>query len=247
MNRSGHRPNLGTVALAIAAGLVLAPKSAAAQIMDQKVYTFVLFDQLEYRTSGARPLSWDIVGWVGGDFHRLWIKSEGVQTTTGGGGDVEVQGLYGRLIAPFWEVQTGLRVDARYGAGQEQVRVLGVFGFEGLAPYWFDIEPLLFVSQDGDLSARLTASYDMFLTQRLVAQPRLETNMAVQEVPEFGVASGFNDIDFGLRLRYELRREYAPYVGLLWERRLGDATVLARRAGEGASDLSIVAGLRIWF
>ena len=249
MNRCGHHiiRRVAVAPAALMVGLSLAPLPAAAQVMDDKIYSFILFDQLEYRTGGARPVSWDMVGWVGGDFTRFWIKSEGVQATTGGGGDAEAQGLYSRLIAPFWEVQAGLRLDARYGDGEDRIRVLGVFGFEGLAPYWFDIEPVLFVSQDGDLSARLTASYDMFFTQRLIAQPQFEANVAVQEVVEFGVGSGFNDIELGVRLRYEIRREYAPYVGVSWLRRFAGTAGLARLAGDAVSDVAAVGGLRVWF
>ncbi len=125
--------------------------------------------------------------------------------------------------------------------------MLAVVGFEGLAPYWFEMEPAVFVSQDGDISARVTTTYDMFVTQRLIAQPRIEVNAAVQEVPEFGVGSGLNDLDLGFRLRYEIRREYAPYIGVSWQRRFAGTADLARLAGATVSDLAAVGGLRVWF
>lgn len=111
------------------------------------------------------------------------------------------------------------------------------------------MEPAVFVSQDGDISVRVTTTYDMFVTQRLIAQPRVEVNAAVQEVPEFGVGSGLNDLDLGLRLRYEIRREYAPYVGVSWLRRFAATADLARLTGGGGavSDLAVVGGLRVWF
>ncbi len=228
--------------------LTLSPASAAAQIMDDKIYTFLLFDQIEYRQTGdANPVGWEMLGWIGGDYNRFWIKSEGEQATVGSGGDVEVQALYSHLIAPFWEVQAGLRLDARYGGGGDDVRVLLVFGFEGLAPYWFEMEPAVFVSHEGHVSARLTTTYDMFITQRFIVQPRLEVNVAVQEVPEFGVGDWLNDIDLGVRLRYELWREYAPYGGIRWVRRFGGTADFARLAGEEVSELALVGGLRVWF
>ena len=229
-------------------GLVLTPGAARAQIMDDHVYSLVLFDQLEYRQTGtANPVGWDLSSWVGGDFTRLWVKSEGSVATVGGGGDAQAQVLYSRLFSAFWEWQVGGRVDVQYGGGRTETRVLAVLGLEGLAPYWFEIEPAVFVSHKGDVSARLTATYDMFITQRAIAQPRVELNGAVQEVPEFGLAAGLNDISLGLRFRYEFRREYAPYVGIDWTRRVAGTADLARLTGEPVSDLAVVGGLRVWF
>ena len=244
MNRHG----VGMVLAITLAVAVVRPALLRAQVMDNKVYSLVLFDLLEYQQTGAEnPVTWDMLWWIGGDFTRLWIKSEGAHSTTVGSGDVEVQALFSRLFAPFWEWQAGLRLDIRYGAGTARTRVLAVVGLEGLAPYWFEMEPAVFVSQDGDISARVTTTYDMFVTQRLIAQPRIEVNAAVQDVPEFGVGSGLNDLDLGFRLRYEIRREYAPYVGISWLRRFAGTADLARLSGEAVSDLAAVGGLRVWF
>ena len=243
--------NRHAVSMALAITLAVAvvrPALLRAQVMDNKVYSLVLFDLLEYQHTGAEnPVTWDMLWWIGGDFTRLWIKSEGAHSTTVGSGDVEVQALFSRLFAPFWEWQAGLRLDIRYGAGAARTRVLAVVGLEGLAPYWFEMEPSVFVSQDGDISARVTTTYDMFVTQRLIAQPRIEVNAAVQDVPEFGVGSGLNDLDLGFRLRYEIRREYAPYVGISWLRRFAGTADLARLGGKAVSDLAAVGGLRVWF
>ena len=237
---------LGVGSLAVAS--LALPLPAVGQIMDAEIYTLVMFDQLEYRRTGqTNPVSWDLSAWVGGDFTRLWIKSEGSHATIGGEGAVEVQALYSRLVAPFWEVQLGAQLDARYGTGGDRIRVQAAVGLEGLAPYWFEVEPVLFVSQDGHVSGRLTASYDMRITQRLVAQPRIEARAAVQRVPDFGVGSGLNDVTPGLRLRYELQREYAPYLGISWHRRFGNTADLALRNGAGTSDLALIGGLRVWF
>ncbi len=243
-----NRHVVGTVVAITLAVAVVRPAPLRAQVMDNKVYSLVLFDLLEYQHTGAEnPVTWDMLWWIGGDFTRFWIKSEGAHSTTAGSGDIEVQALFSRLIAPFWEWQAGLRLDTRYGAGADRTRILAVVGFEGLAPYWFEVEPAVFVSQDGDISARVTTTYDMFVTQRLIAQPRIEVNAAVQEVPEFGVGSGLNDLDLGLRLRYEIKREYAPYVGVSWLRRFAGTADLARLTGAAVSDLAAVGGLRVWF
>ena len=243
-----NRHAVGMVLAITLAVAVVRPALLRAQVMDNKVYSLVLFDLLEYQQTGAEnPVTWDMLWWIGGDFTRLWIKSEGAHSTTVGSGDVEVQALFSRLFAPFWEWQVGLRLDIQYGAGTARTRVLAVVGLEGLAPYWFEMEPAVFVSQDGDISARVTTTYDMFVTQRLIAQPRIEVNAAVQEVPEFGVGSGINDLELGFRLRYEIRREYAPYVGISWLRRFAGTADLARLSGEAVSDLAAVGGLRVWF
>jgi copper resistance protein B len=229
-------------------GLALTPGAARTQVMDDHVYSLILFDQLEYRQTGeANPVGWEMSSWVGGDFTRLWVKSEGDVATTGGGGEAEVQALYSRLFSPFWEWQVGARVDVASGGGRTETRVLAVLGLEGLAPYWFEIEPAIFVSHKGDVSARLTATYDMFITQRAIVQPRVEVNGAVQEVPEFGLGTGFNDLSLGLRFRYEFRREYAPYVGIDWTQRFAGTADFARQAGESVSEFALVGGLRVWF
>ncbi len=243
-----NRHAVGAVVAVTLAVAVVRPALVRAQVMDNKVYSLVLFDRLEYQQTGAEnPVTWDMLWWIGGDFTRLWIKSEGAHSTAVGGGDVEVQALVSRLFAPFWEWQAGLRLDTRYGGGTDRTRVLAVVGLEGLAPYWFEVEPAVFVSQDGDISARVTTTYDMFVTQRLIAQPRIEVNVAVQEVPEFGVGSGLNDLDLGFRLRYEIRREYAPYVGVSWLRRFAGTADLARLTGETVTDFAVLGGLRVWF
>jgi copper resistance protein B len=238
----------GSLLIGLAAILLLWPAGASGQLIDDKIYTFVLFELAEYRWDGnENPVAWDMVGWIGGDYTRFWFKSEGAAATVESNGDIEVQALYGRLIAPYWDLQAGLRADVVYGGGEERVRVQAVIGLQGLAPYWVEFEPAVYVSQDGDVSAGLTASYNMFVTQRLVGQPRVEVNAALQEVPDFGVGSGFNDLELGFRLRYELRREYAPYVGVNWVQQFAGTADLARQAGEAVSDVSLVGGIRVWF
>lgn len=219
-------------------------------IEDSMRFGFLLFDQLEYRMKDGADdtLRWDVQGWYGGDYNRFWMKTEG-EWRTGGerGGEAEIQALYSRLIAPFWDFQAGLRYDQFSGAGFDRSRGFAVLGIQGLARYRFELEPGLFISQDGDVSARLTATYDMLLTQRLILQPRLDLDAAVQSAEEFGLGEGVNSIGLGLRLRYEIAREFAPYIGVHWLSRFGETADLARRGGGRADDIAVVFGVRLGF
>ena len=238
---------LRLVLVATCAAWLGVPRPAAAQVMDKETYSLVLLELFEFQLDGeGNPLHLDGAAWVGGDTQRLWLLAEGAKATHSRETELDAQVLYGRLISPFWDAVGGVGVETRLGTGESAVRAQLVLGLLGLAPYWFELEPLLFVSHRGDVSARVTASYDMFLTQRLVAQPRLEVDAAVQNVPEFGVGRGLSSVELGLRLRYEARRELAPYVGVSWTRRLGQTASYAREDGEGVSILSFVVGARLW-
>ena len=218
-------------------------------VEDRLRFGYLLVDQLEYRMkAGADTMRWDVVGWYGGDDNRLWLKSEGDWRTSGErGGEAEVQALYGRLIAPFWDFQAGVRYDQFSGVGFDRSRGFAVIGLQGLAPYWFEVEPALFISQDGDVSARLTATYEILLTQRLILQPRLDFDAAMQSVEKFDVGDGINSTGLGLRLRYEIMREFAPYIGVHWLRRFGETADISRRDGGRAEDIAVVFGVRLWF
>ena len=208
--------------------------------------SLVLFDQLEYAPRAeARPISLDVTGWYGGAYNRVWFRAEGEQGTAEDGGEGEASVFYGRLVTPYWDALAGVRVDGLWGDDTATRASLAV-GFVGLAPIRFEFSPTLFLSQDGDLSGRLEAEYQILVTQRLVAEPELELNAALQEVPEFGVGRGLNDVELGMRLRYEFRREFAPYIGYSWTRRMGGTADLARAEGEPVSEGAFVAGLRVW-
>lgn len=226
-----------------------APEDWPHAVHDSSLHHFVLGEQLEFRANDGDDLArWEVEGWLGGDTNRLWLKSEGEVRTAGqAGGDAEVQLLYGRAISPFWDVQLGVRQDVLFGPGSDRERTFAAVGVEGLAPLWFELSPTLFVSDEGDVSARLTATYDLLLTQRLVLQPRLELNAAAHDARKFEIESGFNDIELGLRLRYEIRREIAPYLGFNWLRKLGSTADLARDEGSDVSVPGFVAGVRLWF
>jgi copper resistance protein B len=234
-------------ALAAAAPGV-SPGPAAAQTMDDHIYWKITADELEYVPAPAgQPIVLDGSFWIGGDYNRIWIKVEGEQSTVENEGEWEGQLLYSRLIAPFWELQGGVGVETVGGEGGRETRGLLVLGLEGLAPYWFEVEPQLLVSHEGDVAVALSASYELLFTQRLVLEPELEASAALQEVPEFGVGSGLNDVHLAGRLRYEIVRELAPYVGVVWGRTFGKTADLARAAGEGVDDVEFVAGLRVWY
>ena len=216
---------------------------------DMDTFTFFLSEILEYRTkNGDDEMTWDVFGWHGGDYNRLWIKSEGSASTRNSSGDGDFQLLYGRLISRYFDFQLGFRYEQLWNdEGSDHSRGFGVIGFQGLAPYYFDIEPTLFVSQDGDVSARFTATYDILLTQRLILQPRIEGNAAVQDNEKFSVGSGINNVEAGLRIRYEFKREFAPYIGINYGRRFGETADFARMDDEDTQDWSFVSGVRLWF
>ena len=224
-----------------------APAGWPVPVSDAHFSSFVLFDQLEYRNN-ADVMHWDVLGWIGGDYNRLWIKSEGDHLTNGDGGEIEnLDIMYGRMIAPFWDLQAGLGYQRQYGPGPDLDRLFAVVGLQGLAPYGLELNANIRVSEDGDISADLETEYDLLLTQRLILQPRFEIDYAVQDTEDFGVGQGLNSLCLGLRLRYEIRRELAPYVGVTWKHKLGDTADLARAEGEDSEDLSVLAGLRFWF
>lgn len=217
-------------------------------VMDSEMHGLFLLDRLEVQSgSGGKALAWDVLGWRGGDYDRVWVKSEGgTALTAGKEGLGDVQALYGRLIWAYFDFQVGLRYERRWGTG-DAGRFHGVVALQGLLPYSYEIEPSLFVSEKGDISARLTVAQDLVLAQRLIAQFRLETNAALQKVEAFGVRSGLNDLSLSLRFRYEIRRELAPYVGIAWSTRFGDVTGAPQRPDAELTGFSAVLGLRAWY
>tara|TARA_R110000868_G_scaffold190550_1_gene434365 strand:+ start:22617 stop:23390 length:774 start_codon:yes stop_codon:yes gene_type:complete len=209
------------------------------------VHSMVMVDRFEHLGGGADDaLLWDAQGWVGGDERKFWIKTAGEYALEAGQFDAaEIQALYSRAISPNFDLQIGLRHDFEPGPSTSYA----VIGVQGLAPYWFELDGALFLSDAGDLTARVEAEYDLLLTQRLVLQPRAEIQFAAGEIAEHGLGSGLTETEFGLRLRYEIRREFAPYVGIEWHDLQGETADLARLRGEGASERVIAAGIRFWF
>lgn len=203
----------------------------------------VMANVAEYQSRpGGGGYRWDGEAWIGGDINRFVVRSEGEGARRDGLEAGEAQALYSRAIGPYTDLQAGVRQDFS-PRGRTYVTV----GFQSLAPYWFDLSGALFLSTTGELLGRLEAIYDLRLTQRLILQPRVELNFAAQDTVVTRRGSGLSNAELGLRLRYEITREFAPYVGLSWDRKLGKTADYARALGEGAGGLIFVAGIRTWF
>jgi len=212
--------------------------------MGGQTISFVQAEQLEWsRTGEGSGLVWEGQGWIGSDFHRLWLKTEG-ETEPGGGLEAgEVQALYSKPVSSFFDLQAGVRQDFQPGAR----RTFGVVGVQGLAPYQFELDAALFVSSGGAVSSRIETEYELLLTQRLIVQPRAEVELAVQDAEDFRVGAGLSGIEAGVRVRYEIRREFAPYWGFAWERAVGRTGRFLREAGNDPGGWAVAAGLRLWF
>jgi len=212
-------------------------------VMDQGIFAHAIFNQLEGRWNGSNPeFRWDGQGWIGTDYDKLWIKSEGT-LSKGALDDGQQQFLYSRAVTTYFDLQGGLRSDL----DSRPTRNWAAFGVQGLAPYFFDLEVTGFVSGEGHLAGKLEASYDLLLTQRLILQPQIELNLYSKSDPARLVGAGFSDIDTGLRLRYELDRKFAPYIGVVYQGKFGQTANFARQAGESTSDVRFVFGIRTWF
>lgn len=204
----------------------------------------VLIDQFEARIQGGRDgYAWDAEAWYGGAADRLWIKTEGEGEFGRRPERVEVQALWSRALDPWFNFQAGVRYDFR----PDPERGYLVLGIEGLAPYWFEVDGALFLSDRGDVSARIEGEYDLRITQRLILQPRLELDFALQDDPAIGVGSGPSSAEAGFRLRYEIVPEFAPYIGIQYGRAFGETADFRRAAGEDAGGFSLLVGVRTWF
>ncbi|MFT3977402.1 MAG: copper resistance protein B [Sphingomonas bacterium] len=207
-------------------------------------FSQVMIDLAEARIgAGHDGYRWSGEGWFGGDVNRLVVKSEGSGDFGGRLDSGEVQALYSRAIGSYFNLQAGARQDFRAAAP----RTYATIGIEGLAPYWFELEAAAFLSTKGELTARATGYFDQRLTQRLILQPRVELNFSAQDVRVALIGGGLSEAELGLRLRYEIRREFAPYIGVSWQRRIGRTADLARAVGEGTGGGSLVLGTRAWF
>lgn len=230
-----------TIALATTA-LLLPPSVWAAGEDDPLLYK-VSVDQLEYRdTNGPNPLVWAVDGWIGKDLNKLWIKTEG-ERINGTTEELEVQALYSKAITPFWDLQVGWRHENLPTPDRDWA----VIGFQGLAPYLFEVNTALFVGESGRTAARLEAEYEIMLTQRWVLSPEIELNLLGKSDPERGLGSGLTNTELGLRLRYEIRREFAPYIGINWSKLYSDTANYARAESEKTEGGQFVIGIRAWF
>jgi len=219
------------------------PDEAPAAAADDPLLTMVIVDELEYRDADDGSLqAWNAQGWIGKDLRKLWIKTEG-ERSGGSTEDAELQFLYSKSIARYWDFQLGLRQDFQPAPN----RTWAVIGFQGLAPYFFEIDTALFIGNSGRTAFRLGAEYDLLFTQRLILRPDIEVNIYGKDDPEIGIGSGLSNLEAGLRLRYEIRREFAPYIGVNWSKLYGGTADFAAAAGQGSSDLQLTIGLRAWF
>lgn len=224
-----------------------APEFSSDLMMDNKTRVFFMTDRLEFYNIDGSPLVLDAQGYIGKDLQKFWFEVEGEALTAEKEGELELEGLYGWAISPFFDMRAGIRYDVAYHREDTQSRGFAVIGVQGMAPYLFEVDANLFVSQDGDISAEAEAEYDFPITQRLWGQPRVATGIALQDVPEWGVGSGFNDVQLGFRLRYEIKREFAPYVGISWNRKLGETADFVRTDGGAPGTFGLVGGIRMWF
>ncbi|MGH9587931.1 MAG: copper resistance protein B [Acidobacteriaceae bacterium] len=214
-------------------------------VMDKHIFAHVLLNQLEDRTSGSgNELRWDGEGWIGTDMNKLWIKSEGIKDSSRVS-DGDLEALYDRPIPRlrYFDAQVGVRADLDSGPH----RTWAAIGIEGLAPYYFEFAPTLYIRDGGNIAGRVTGSYDLLLTQRLIAQPELELNFYNKDDAARHIGSGLSDLDTGIRLRYEISRKFAPYIGFAYTGKYGNTANYARRAGESTSDSRFVFGLRVWY
>ena len=219
------------------------PPSGGHPAHDNSIQHYVLLDRLEgWDADPGAGTAWAMQGWMGTDLNRLWLRSEGerVDNRTESA-DLEV--LYGRSIARWWDVVAGVRHDFNPGGSQD----FAAIGVMGLAPYMFEVQATGYIGQSGQTAARVEVEYEMLLTNRLILQPMVEVDFYGRNDERRGIGSGLSTAEAGLRLRYEITRQFAPYVGIVHERAFGRTADFRRAEGEDASDTRVVAGFRIWF
>ena len=242
-------PAAAFTVFALAAPTILqaAPTSAnwPQPIHDNPVLAKVLLDRLELRDADQGTLGyWEGQAWLGTDLNRLWLKSEG-SVLKGDVQDADLEAYYSRAVSAYWDAQLGMRHDFALN-GAKSRDWLG-FGFKGLAPYKFNIDATAYVGPEGRTAARLRAEYDLLITQRLIFWPEVELNFYGKEDRSRGLGTGLATADIALRFRYEIRREFAPYIGVQWTRKVGKTADFARAAGEPVEDAQFMLGVRVWW
>jgi len=211
-------------------------------VHDRRFNSFILFDRLEWQGAASGGIHLENTSWFGGDINRLWVRAEG-ESEDGRVENALVHGLYGRSFSRWWDVVAGVRQDMRPGNPQTWAAV----GIQGLAPYWFEVQATGYIGAGGRTHAQFEIEYDLLLTNRLIVQPLFELDIYGKNDPERAIGAGLSSIETGLRLRYELRRELAPYLGVTWDRKLFGTADFARLAGEDVSATRIAFGVRTWF
>lgn len=212
---------------------------------DQQAFSSVRFDKLEWGgpNTGASA-RWDMEAFVGTDYDKLFFKSEGFYN--GKAKNLEegqVQILYSRLISYYFDAQFGVRQDF----SKKSSRTYAVMGVDGLAPGFIEVDADAYISQKGEVSASITAFHDLLVTNRLIFQPRIDLKLQAQSVPDLELGAGITDFELGARLRYEFTRNFAPYIGVNWDRKVGQTATIARTNGEAVSSVSFIAGMRLFW
>jgi copper resistance protein B len=240
--QGGKAPKNARDPNAYADGYEYGPMPGLEQV-DRLAVRRVFVEQAEgtYRDPGGGA-AWDMQAWYGPDEQKLWLRTEGSVDSGRVGATTTGEALWWRAFAPFWATQLGVRQDL--GAGAHTYAAAGV---QGLAPYWFEVEATGYVGEDGRLSARFKASYELLFTNRLILTPKIESNLYSRAESKRDLGTGVGNVELGLRLRYEIRRKFAPYVGYVWDRALGDTADRLRANGKNITDSRLVAGVRIWF
>jgi copper resistance protein B len=202
-----------------------------------------IVDRLEWRHANDDDrLAWSAAGWWGTDVNKLWLKTEG-ERRDGTTETARIEALWDRVISRWWTLQSGLRQD--FGPGPS--RTWAALGVEGTAPGFIDVEATAYLGDSGHAAARFSAARDVLFTQRLILQPQLEMNLFTHADPENRIGAGLSSLEVGLRMRYEIRREFAAYAGTVWTRRFGETATFTRAAQEDPNDWLLIAGLRVWF
>lgn len=210
---------------------------------DDPIVTKVMIDQLETRiVDGDDPTVLEATAWIGKDLNKFVIKAD-IEQVNGVTHEQEFQALYSRAVDPYWNFEIGIRQDQKPTPSKNWFAI----GFEGVAPYWFEIDTALFIGESEQIGFRFAAEYEWMITQRWVLSPEVEFNLHSKDDVVTGVGSGLSDSQIGLRLRYEVKREFAPYIGLNWNNKYGKTATFARNEGESVSSTQIVAGIRAWF
>ena len=207
---------------------------------DDPFVWMVMADRFEWQQGDT--LAWEGSAWLGYDRSRLWLRSEG-ERESGHGTDAKIEALWGTPVNAWWDVLAGVRHDRGEGPSHDWLAV----GVQGLSPYKFEVQATAYVGRGGQVALEAEAEYELLLTNRLILQPALEASLHARDDAAIGIGAGLSEIEAGLRLRYEIRREFAPYIGIEWMRHFGRTADFARAAGEPVSDHHWVAGLRFWF
>jgi copper resistance protein B len=239
-------PHVYSDGLTLDSGAYALPGPRQLKMADEHAFWAVLFDRFEYADGLSKGLGnatqYDMQTWYGSSYDRLVIKSEGeiVESKLEGS---ENQVLWGHAISTFWDTQLGVRFDTSEGPSRQWLS----FGFQGLAPYWFEVASNLSVGSGGRTALDLSAEYELLISQRLILQPRVVVSAYGKDDVQNGVGKGLSSIIAGIRMRYEFNRQFAPYVGVEWTGQYGNTADFSKLDGRSTKQTQWVAGIRFWF